>query len=124
MGNYLDVGTFQNDMTSIRQRDDVLTLLVHLGYLAYSSMDKTGSIPNEEVRQEFIRAVVTGRHKEVAKLVRDSDQLLERTLNMDEEGVADYGGDILLVGISYHANSKRHTCKIERFCKNGFSDAF
>ena len=55
MGNYLDVGTFQNDMTSIRQRDDVLTLLVHLGYLAYSSMDKTVSIPNEEVRQEFIQ---------------------------------------------------------------------
>ncbi len=52
----IDTGTFQNDMTSLQGRDDVLTLLVHLGYLAY---DDSGEvyIPNEEVRQEFIRAV-------------------------------------------------------------------
>lgn len=31
----VDVGSFQNDMTSLRSKDDVLTLFVHLGYLAY-----------------------------------------------------------------------------------------
>lgn len=36
---------------------DVLTLLIHLGYLAYDSDTKSVFIPNEEVRQEFIRAV-------------------------------------------------------------------
>jgi hypothetical protein len=44
-------------MTSIHSRDDVLTLLVHLGYLAHDSTEKSVFIPNEEVRQEFIRAV-------------------------------------------------------------------
>lgn len=53
----IDTGTFQNDMTSIHSRDDVLTLLVHLGYLAHDSTEKSVFIPNEEVRQEFIRAV-------------------------------------------------------------------
>ena len=53
----IDIGTFQNNMTSIRRKDDVLTLLAHLGYLAYRSTDRTVSIPNEEVRQEFMRAV-------------------------------------------------------------------
>lgn len=53
----IDTGTFQNDMTSIHSRDDVLTLLVHLGYLAHNSTEKSVFIPNEEVRQEFIRAV-------------------------------------------------------------------
>lgn len=52
----IDTGTFQNDMTSLLGRDDVLTLLVHLGYLAYDDDSGEVYIPNEEVRQEFIRA--------------------------------------------------------------------
>ena len=84
----IDTGTFQNDMTTIRQRDDCLTLLVHLGYLAYDAGAKEVFIPNEEVRQEFVRAVTAGRHREVARLIRESDRLLEQTLNQDEEAVA------------------------------------
>ena len=84
----IDDGTFQNDMTTIRSRDDVLTLLVHLGYLAYNSLQRCVYIPNEEVRKEFIRALTTGMHTEIAKLIRNSDRLLEATLNMDEGAVA------------------------------------
>jgi hypothetical protein len=65
--------SFQNDMTSIQSRDDVLALFVHLGYLAYDADKKTVYIPNEEIRQEFIRAVRAGKHKEVAKLIQNSD---------------------------------------------------
>ena len=85
----IDAGTFQNDMTTIRCRDDVLTLLVHLGYLAYDMEEKSVYIPNEEVREEFMRAVAAGKHTEIANLIRNSDQLLEATLNMDEDAVAE-----------------------------------
>ncbi len=84
----IDAGTFQNDLTTLKCRDDVLTLLVHLGYLAYDADNRMVYIPNEEVREEFIRAVTTGKHTEVAKLIRNSDHLLEATLNKDEEAVA------------------------------------
>lgn len=84
----IDTGTFQNDMMSITGRDDVLTLLIHLGYLAYEADTKTVHIPNEEIRQEFIRAVKHGRHTEIAKLVRESDMLLQDTLEMNAEKVA------------------------------------
>lgn len=84
----IDTATFQNDMTTIRSRDDVLTLLVHLGYLAYDIDKKSVYIPNEEIREEFVRAVTTGRHTEIAKLIRGSEHLLEATLNMDEDAVA------------------------------------
>lgn len=84
----IDTGTFQNDMTTIKRKDDILTLLVHLGYLAYDTDTKHVFIPNEEVRQEFVRAVSVGRHQEIAKLIRNSDFLLEQTLSMDEEAVA------------------------------------
>lgn len=81
-------GSFQNDMTNIKSKDDVLTLLVHLGYLVYNSAAKTVSIPNEEVRQEFILAVTKGKYQEVAKLIMNSANLLKQTLSMDGEAVA------------------------------------
>ena len=71
----VDVATFQNDMTTIKSKDDVLTLLVHLGYLAYDADSRSVRIPNEEIQEEFIRAVTTGKHTEIAKLIRNSDQL-------------------------------------------------
>jgi hypothetical protein len=80
---------FQNDMTSIKNKDEVFTLLVHLGYLAYNADERSVHIPNEEIRQEFIYAVENGRHKEVSKLIRTSDLLLKATLRMDSETVAE-----------------------------------
>lgn len=56
----IDIGSFQNDMTSFRTKDDILTLLVHLGYLAYDKQYKEVFIPNEEVREEFVRAARNG----------------------------------------------------------------
>ena len=111
----IDPGSFQNDMASIKQRDDVLTLLVHLGYLGYNSAEKQVFIPNEEIRQEFIRAVAAGRHREVAKLIRNSDILLERTLEMDEEGVAEAIEEAHRAGTapsarSIHAGLKNMPC--------------
>lgn len=61
-------GSFQNNMTSIRSRDDVLTLMAHLGYLAYDSEENAVFIPNEEVKEEFVLAVNGSRHEEMARL--------------------------------------------------------
>lgn len=85
----IDTATFQNDMTNIRSKDDVMTLLVHLGYLAYNSGDRTVCIPNEEIREEFVRAISTGKHTEIAKFIKNSDRLLAVTLDMDESVVAE-----------------------------------
>ncbi len=84
----IDTAAFQNDMTSIQSRDDVLTLLVHLGYLAYDEEAETVSIPNEEIRLEFIRAIKNSKRNELVSLIRESDLLLKHTLNMDGEKVA------------------------------------
>jgi hypothetical protein len=85
----IDTGSFQNDMSTIKSKDDVFTLLTHLGYLAYNSDDMTVRIPNEEIRREFIRAVKNGSHKELAKLIQTSDYLLKATLRMEEDTVAE-----------------------------------
>ena len=52
----VNVGTFSNDMTTFATKDDVLTLLGHLGYLAYDSVNETVRIPNKEVSQEYVNS--------------------------------------------------------------------
>ena len=56
---HINIGTFSNDMTTFHSKYDVLTLLVHLGYLIYKSDNETVSIPNKEVAQEYINVIKT-----------------------------------------------------------------
>lgn len=84
----IDTLTFNNDMNSFNSRDDILTLLVHLGYLAYDADTSSVSIPNEEVRDEFARSIKSSKWDGVIRAVSGSDKLLDATLNGDEEVVA------------------------------------
>ena len=85
----VDVDTFQNDMTSFRSRDDVLTALIHLGYLAYDADTGEAYVPNEEVRTAFVRAVKDTDWEPVTEAIRDSDRLLHATWNKEEDLVAE-----------------------------------
>lgn len=61
----INTGSFTNDMTTFHNADDVLTLLIHLGYLAYDFDTKQVFIPNKEVSNEYINAVSVIGWKEV-----------------------------------------------------------
>ncbi len=84
----ISTGTFTNDMTTFSGRDDVLTLLVHLGYLTYDSEKSTVSIPNKEVSQEYVNAIRTMDWSEVARSVESSRKLLQSLWDMDTDAVA------------------------------------
>ena len=71
----VDVTTFQNDMTSFSSRDDVLTYLIHLGYLAYDQVHRRAFVPNEEIRQELTRAVKKKRWNELLSFLRESSEI-------------------------------------------------
>ena len=79
---------FQNDMTTLESADDVLTLLVHLGYLTYDFYNQKVTIPNQEVQKEFINCIEDGGWEPVMDAIRSSDELLSATLDGDEEKVA------------------------------------
>lgn len=79
---------FQNDMTTLESADDVLTLLVHLGYLTYDFYNQKDTIPNQEVQKEFINCIEDGGWEPVMDAIRSSDELLSVTLDGDEEKVA------------------------------------
>ena len=204
---YVNTTKFQNDMRIVKNRNDVLTVLIHLGYLAYDGDTNECYIPNKEVADEFLNAVedtswtrlvdaitasqnllnatIAGNETAVAQAIDLAHDENTRILSYNDENslacvltvayiwarneyvihreyatgkgfadlvmiprrsvnkpalvielkfnhtaetaidqikckeypakIAEYSGDILLVGINYDREQKRHTCKIERF---------
>lgn len=89
-GGHVRVNTrsFQNDMQTFRTKDDVLTLLIHLGYLAYDFENREAFIPNKEIIEEFENAMSVGGWQTVMDVLQASEKLLEDTLSGREECVA------------------------------------
>lgn len=84
----VDVSSFVNDVSDLTNKDDVLTYLIHLGYLGYDQTRRCAFIPNEEIRQELRKAVKRKPWNELAAFQLESANLLDATLDMDTEAVA------------------------------------
>ena len=91
-GEYVIVNAdkFQNDMTTFKSKDDVFTLLIHLGYLGYDSINRTVYIPNKEVTSSFINSIEDSNWEKTTKALLNSQALLEATWQGNEETVAKY----------------------------------
>lgn len=135
----IEVDSFQNDMTTFHCADDVLTLLIHLGYLAYDSKTEEAFIPNEEVRSAFILAIRNRGWDEVYKAIENSEKLLKATIKMDEDTVARmiqnvhmqnssslvYNSEVSLASIiqvAYYTAAKDYTLIRELPTGEGFAD--
>ena len=130
---------FQNDMTSVKSRDDVMTLLIHLGYLAYDSERQETFIPNQEVADEFENAIEDGGWEDVVKMLKASEELLGATIRGDSEAVARgidevhtantsvlaYNNELSLscvITIAYYSARKDYTLIRELPAGKGFAD--
>lgn len=85
----VNTNTFQNDFSTVASKDDVLTALIHLGYLGYDADRKSAFIPNYEVATAFEAALQTGEWKEVAKAISICDELLDETIDGNADRVAE-----------------------------------
>ena len=85
----VNTGSFTNDMTTFRNEDDVLTLLIHLGYLSYDYDHKTVKIPNNEVRFEYVNSVSASDWGEVARALKNSADTLNAIWQGRESQVAE-----------------------------------
>ena len=86
----VDTENFENDFETFKSSDDVLTLLIHLGYLAWNEENGTAHIPNEEIRTEF-RRILKGKsvNQGWMELLSRSGKLLEDTISGKAEGIAE-----------------------------------
>lgn len=85
----VDVSSFQNDTVSFANKDDVLTYLIHLGYLGYDQEHGTAFIPNEEIRLELTNATKRKTWDELVEFQKQSRELLDATLDKQAELVAE-----------------------------------
>ena len=85
----IDVTGYQNDMTTFHSKDDILTMLIHLGYLSYDRDNKEIFIPNKEVLDVFKTSTKSQDWVMTFRALENSRKLLEATWKCDEETVAD-----------------------------------
>ena len=89
-GERIEINTnkFQNDMKSLSSADDVLTLLIHLGYLTYDFETGEVWIPNNEVQSEFINCIEDRGWEIIMKDIKASDELVRAMIAGEGEKVA------------------------------------
>ena len=80
---------FKNRLDEIKTKDNVLTYLIHLGYLNYDKKTKMCRIPNQEIKEEWMSALQDADNfSKIAEMIRDSDKLLYLAQNGVAEEVA------------------------------------
>jgi hypothetical protein len=134
----IDTSTYQNDMTTFHSRDDVLSLLIHLGYLGYDSEQEEVFIPNREILDEFKTSTKADAWTDVFKSFELSVDLLKATWNRDEKKVAEliekahdraanntYNNEAALnysIQYAYYAAQKYYTMIPELDSGKGYAD--
>ena len=85
----VDIGDFENSLDKINTKDDIFTYLVHLGYVNYDKTTGLCRIPNKEIRQEWEKAIkVACNFAKITEMIKDSEELLELTLEGEADEVA------------------------------------
>lgn len=134
----VDTSTYQNDMTTFHGRDDILSLLIHLGYLGYDDEHSEVFIPNREILDEFRTSTKTEEWVSTFKSFEDSQELLKATWAKDSVRVAEllekahnkagnktYNDEAALsyaVQLAYYAAQKYYTLFPEADTGKGYAD--
>lgn len=134
----IDTSTYQNDMTTFNGRDDVLSLLIHLGYLGYDDRRSEVFIPNREILDEFKTSTKSDEWVDTFKSFRTSQELLEATWKCDADKVAEiiedahnkasnktYNDEAALsyaIQLAYYAAQKYYTTVLELDTGKGYAD--
>lgn len=81
----INTGTFANDMTSFSSKDDVLTLLVHLGYLTYDSENETVAIQTKKFLRNILMPSVPWDGMKLWTQFRRLENFFQALWNMDAD---------------------------------------
>ncbi len=134
----VNLRTYQNDMTSFKGADDVLALLIHLGYLGWDSREDVAFVPNREVRQIFCDSTNEPSWESTFAAIEASKELVRATIAGEETRVAElldkaydcagnktYNSEAALsyaVRLAYYAAQKWYTEVVELDSGRGYAD--
>ena len=134
----IDTSTYQNDMTTFHGRDDVLSLLIHLGYLGFDDETSEVFVPNREIMDEFRASTKSREWAGPLRAYERSKELLEATWERDAGRVAElleeahdraanmtYNDEAALsyaVRLAYYAAQLYYTEAVELDSGKGYAD--
>ncbi len=134
----IDTSSYQNDMTTFHSRDDVLSLLIHLGYLGYDDENEEVFIPNREILDEFRTSTKSEEWIDTFRSFEISQELLKATWECNADKVAEllekahdrvgnktYNDESALnyaIQYAYYAAQKYYTTILELDTGKGFAD--
>ncbi len=134
----VNINKYQNDMTSFNGSNDVLVMLIHLGYLGYDVDTKEVFIPNNEILDEFRNSTESEEWIDTFTSFKKSQKLLSATWDCNEEKVAEllewfhdtaenktYNSEAALsyaVQMAYYAGQKYYTTIQELDSGKGYVD--
>ena len=135
----IDTNSFQNDINEIKNKDDVFTILVHIGYLGFNETKSEVFIPNNELFSLFGSIIKQCDWPAISEAIKQSDELLDATLNMDSDKVGEIIGRVhyestsllkynnenslsCVISIAYYTARQFYTIVREMPSGNGFSD--
>ena len=137
----VDISGFSNDMTTFHNADDVLSLLIHLGYLNYNELTKCVTIPNKEVSEVYNTSIkYMDNWGAVVRSIDASRKLLQALWDMDADTVAkgiDQAHDEIsilqyndenslscVIGLAFYYAREYYTIIREMPTGKGFADIF
>ena len=137
----VDISGFSNDMTTFHNADDVLSLLIHLGYLNYNEQTRCVTIPNKEVSEVYNTSIKYMEDwSEVARSIEASRKLLQSMWDMDADAVAkgvdrahdeisilqynDENSLSCVIGLAFYYAREYYTIIREMPTGKGFADIF
>ena len=126
----VDITGYQNDMTTFNSKDDILTMLVHLGYLGFDSDTDEVFIPNKEVLDVFKSSTKNREWTVTFRALQNSQKLLEATWKGDQKTVAvlleaahdSEAGLSYAVQLAYYAAQDLYTIIPELDTGKGYAD--
>ncbi len=83
----INVSKFDNTFSNVDSKDKALTVLIHLGYLAYDEKLKSCYIPNYEIRLQFENGIQELNWNEIYNPMSESIKTYEETLKRNCEYV-------------------------------------
>ena len=134
----VNISKYQNDMTSCSGANDVLVMLIHLGYLGYDVDTREVFIPNKEILDEFKNSTESKEWVDTFVSFKKSQELLNATWECNEDKVAEllewfhdtaenktYNSEAALsyaVQMAYYAGQKYYTKMQELDSGRGYVD--
>ncbi|MDE7418069.1 MAG: ATP-binding protein [Lachnospiraceae bacterium] len=85
---HVNVAGCQNDMHTFVDKDQVITILIHLGYFAYDKSEQEAYVPNKEIQEVFYKYMENQSGDNLSKFMELSESIAEAVLTMDEDAAA------------------------------------